>query len=561
MEIVLPLLLLIAAATLGGVFSKLLKLPSLVGYIAIGLLVGSMMTERVGEMAKLAEIGTILLLFSIGLELSFTRLARFLKIAVYGGVLQILLVTFVCFLILKGFGVEAVPAFVLSMGFSLSSTAVILKILGDRAELDTIHGGISFGWLLVQDLAVIPIMVILPILANGVGGGLFSLVSLSLLKAFAAVFIVVFIGKKVVPFFIHNVADGNSRELLVLSSVTLALGTAFLASFFGISPALGAFLAGVVISESQENHAVFAETRPLRDLFVALFFVTLGFLINPQVILSNFWLIFCLTILILVVKAIVIFVITSAFGYKGKTSIITAISLSQVGEFAFVVFSAAGALKILSPQLVSLGISVTLFSLVLTPLLFGYAVPLWRWLKKVGKKWPAFEKMISQGEKKIEGDEEFSNHIVICGYGRVGSWIGKALTDLKIPFVVVDFDREVVKKLQEKGVSVVYGDPSEPEILDNLNIKSAKVLILAIPDRVAQETLIAHTQTFAPNVKIISRAHLDEDWLKLKTLKVHKVVQPEFEASLAIIKSLLISMGKDIKDVNSILRGLRIAHK
>lgn len=561
MEIVLPLFLLILAAVFGGILSKILKLPSLVGYIASGLLIGSLVSSHVGDVAKLSEIGTILLLFSIGVELSFDRLTKFLKVAVFGGLIQMLVVTLFCYLILNSFGIGEKASLILSIGFSLSSTAVVLKILGDKGEMDTIHGGISFSWLLVQDLAVIPIMVILPLLATGNSGNLISGIGLSLLKALLVVGGVVLVGKKVVPFLIHKVVEGNSREILVLASVTLALGTAFLTSLFGISPALGAFLAGVVISESQENHAVFAETRPLRDLFVALFFVTLGFLINPSVIFANFWLIVGLTCLILLIKTLVIFTITSLFGYKGKSAVVTSLSLSQVGEFAFVIFSSAGALGLLTTSEISIGISVTLFSLILTPILFYWAVPIWRWLKSFSKNWSFLARIISSGEKRPELDNKMSNHIIICGYGRVGSWIGRALSDFKIPFIVVDYNRETVKKLKDSGIPVIYGDPSEPEILDFLNIKDAKILILAIPDRVAQETLIAHTQTFAPHVKIISRAHLDDDWLKLKTLKVHKIVQPEFEAALAIIKSLLTSMGKDREDVLSILKNLRLAHK
>lgn len=561
MEIVLPLFLLIFAACLGGILAKLLKLPSLVGYIALGLVFGTILPNHVRDITKLAEVGTVLLLFSIGVELSFSRLSKFFKIATFGSLIQMVLVTLFCFFLLTFWGVSNVAALILSLGFSLSSTAVVLKILGDRGELDTIHGEISFGWLLVQDLAVIPMMVVLPLLAEGVDGNLFSLASISLGKALAVVILVIIVGKKIAPFLIHKVAQTNSRELLVLSSVALALGTAFLTSIFGISPALGAFLAGVVISESQENHAVFAETRPLRDLFVALFFVTLGFLIDPGIILSKFWLILTLTGIILLLKALVVFIISSAFGYRGKTAVVVSISLSQVGEFAFIIFSSALSLKLLNSSETSLGISVTLFSLILTPILFAWAIPFWRKLKDLGKTWPLLNKIISTGEKRLLRDNELSNHIIICGYGRVGSWIGKALTDLKIPFIVVDYNQEVVKKLKDSGTPVIYGDPTEPEILDSLNIKEAKALVLAIPDRFAQESLIVHTQTVAPDVKIISRAHLDSDWEKLKTLKVDRVVQPEFEASLAIIKSLLSSMGKPKEEVNDVLKGLRISHK
>jgi CPA2 family monovalent cation:H+ antiporter-2 len=433
-------------------------------------------------------------------------------------------------------------------------------MLSDRGETDTIHGEIMLGWSLVQDLTVIPIMVILPLLASAGGGGLALPVLLALGKALLVILGVILLGKKVVPYFVHILAETNSRELLLLASIALALGTAAVTSYFGISPALGAFLAGVVIAESQEHHAIFAETRPLRDLFVALFFVTLGFLVTPSVIIPKFGLIIVLTLIIIVLKVLVTFIVSSLFGYKGKTGIANSFGLAQVGEFAFVIFSAALALRILSPEETSIGISVTLLTLIFSPILYKSVVPFWRKMKLLTVKYPALSKFFMSGERHDFDESMFKDHIIVCGYGRVGSWVGKALKEYGIPFVVVDYNQKVVQELKDAGMSVIYGDPTEPEVLEAVGIRTAKAIILAIPDRVVQETLITYVQTVAPDVKIISRAHRDEDWEKLKTLRVDKVIQPEFEAAVEIVRSVLISRGKNRDEISDVIRNLRVSH-
>lgn len=551
MEIVLGLFFVVVVAVIGGLLARKLKLPALVGYILAGILIGAILPPNLKSVSGLAQVGIILLLFSIGVELSFDRLSKYLEIAVFGALIQIVLVILFSYIILLFFGISGPAAWVLSFGFSVSSTAVIVKILADRGELDTIHGGIIFGWLLVQDLAVIPMIALLPFLMGGGGGG-FSTILFSIIKMVLIIVGVVILGKKIVPYFIHLLSKNNSRELLLLGAIALALGTAAVTSLFGISPALGAFLAGVVISESQEHHAIFAETRPLRDLFVALFFVTLGFLIDISRVISNLPLIIILTLIILTLKAIITFIVSATFGYKGRTGIAVSFGLSQVGEFAFVIFSSALLLKILTPEQASIGISVTLLSLIVAPILYTWVTPFWRKVKHLT--------IFSSGEHHNFSENQLVDHIIICGYGRVGSWVGKALAEYKIPFIVVDYNQKVVKELKDAGTMVMYGDPTEPEVLEAVGIKNAKAIILAIPDHIAQETLIAFVQTHAPNVKIISRVHLDSDWEKLKTLKVDKIVQPEFEGALAIVRSILISRGKSKDEITDAIKSLRVSH-
>jgi len=559
MDLTLGLFFVVVAAVAGGFLARLLKVPSLVGYIVAGILIGAILPQGLKEVSGLAQVGIILLLFSIGVELSFERLSRYLRIAVFGALIQIVLVTFFGYVILHWFGFSSAAALVLSLGFSVSSTAVLVKVLADRGEADTIHGEIIIGWLLVQDLAVIPMMIALPFIAAS-GGNWASGAFISAIKAILVILGVILLGKKIVPYTVHILAGTNSRELLLLASIALALGTAAITSFFGISPALGAFLAGVVISESQEHHAIFAETRPLRDLFLALFFVTLGFLVAPSVIISKLGLIIVLTLIVIALKVLVVFVVSSVFGYKGKTGIANSFGLAQVGEFAFVIFSASFALRILSSEETSIGISVTLLTLIFSPILYRSVVPFWRKMKLLTVKHPALSKFFMSGEKHDFDENILKDHIIVCGYGRVGSWVGKALKEYEIPFVVVDYNQKVVQELKNAGTAVIYGDPTEPEVLEAVGIRGAKAIILAIPDREVQETLITYVQTVAPDVKIISRAHRDEDWEKLKTLRVDKVIQPEFEAAVEIIRSVLISRGKNRDEVSDVIRNLRVSH-
>jgi len=559
MDIVLGLFFVVIAATLGGIVAKSFKFPSLVGYILAGVMVGGILPESAKNVSTLAEVGIILLLFSIGVEIPLRRISKYVKVSVIGALLQIFLVGLIGYFFLVFVGFNPTTSIILSLGFSLSSTAVVVKMLTDSGEMETIHGGVMFGWLLVQDLAAIPMIVILPFLA-GVGGGFWTAAAFSLSKAILVIMLTLFLGKIVVPKIIHLVASANSRELLLLSSVSLALGTAAGTYFLGISPALGAFLAGVVISESQENHAIFSETRPLRDVFVALFFVSLGFMVNPSVIFSNILLIIFLTASVIILKSIVVFFVSSLFGFRGRTAVANSFGLAQVGEFAFVIFSSALSLSLIENSDASIGIAVTLLSLAMSPLLFKWIVPVWRSMRNSTFRWPNINKLFLPGEARIIEPSNLNDHIIICGYGRVGSWIGKIFEEYKLSFVVVDYNQQVVNELKDKGVLVVYGDPTEPEVMEQVNISGAKAIILAIPDRVVQETLIAYVQTVAPNVKIIGRAHLDSDWDRLKTLRVDKIVQPEFEAAVEIARSVLSSFGKPKEDIRESIKKLRMSH-
>lgn len=552
----LLVILVLLFASLGGFIAKKLKTHPLIGYLISGVVLGSFFPQA-SSISKLSEIGIILLLFSLGLELSFSRLLKVFKTAFLGGILQIILFSLVSYPFFLKIGFNPTSSIIFALSFSLSSTAVVVKILADRGETETQAGVIMSGWLLVQDLMVIPIVIFINSL--GGGGGWISQSLGSALKAFYVIACAILLGRHVIPFIFHKIAAVNSRELLVISAIGFSGAVAYLTSLLGISPALGAFLAGLVISESIENHAVLGEIRPLRDLFVAVFFVTLGFLVKPIVVIHNFWLVIAIFAFTVVFKTIANFLVTLFLGYRGKTAVSISMGLSQVGEFSFVIFSQSLIKGLITADNISIVTGAVLLTIILTPYLFAKSVPFWKYLKKVNQNIPWLNKYFIGGGYKNMEPVELSGHIVICGYGRVGGWVGRALAETKTPFVIVDSSLDVVTNLKKGGLPVIFGDPAEFEVLEAAGIKTAKAVVVAIPDRVSQEILISHVQTIAPSVKIISRVHLDEDWERLKILKVDKIVQPEFEAAVAITKSIFLSMGKSKEEITQRLKSLRIS--
>lgn len=539
------LLLVLATALLGGFIAKSLKFQPLVGYLVGGILLSVFLPQNQG-LAKLAEVGTILLLFSVGLELPFSRISRVFKKVALGTILQLGATTVFFAWLFLHLGANRPEALLLAFGISLSSTALVLKILSDKGETDTLHGQIMAGWLLIQDLAVVPVLAFLPFWA--------------LLKAMLMLAAMIFLGRKIVPYLIHKVAQANSRELLLLSAICLAVGTAYLTGLMGVSLTLGAFLAGVVIAESAENHAIFAETRPLRDLFVAIFFVILGLAVNPRLALVNLPLILALAVTIIVVKVLINFGVGVACRLRGKPLVLVSLGLAQAGEFAFILFSQAAVLGIVSQKNLSVAVSASLLTLIATPFIFKHAHSIWRILKEKTRGKEKLGRLFRSGEKQIISENNFADHVIVCGYGRVGGWVGRALAAAKIPFVVVDFDQKVVTDLAKSGLPVIFGDPGEAEILEAAGIAQARVIVLAIPDRVSQENLISYVQTKYPAVKIISRVHQDEDWERLKLMRVFKIVQPEFEAALSIVKTIFISAGKPKEEIDGQIKKLRISH-
>lgn len=545
---------LLCAALTGGILARLSKLQPVVGYLVAGIVFRLVLPGALPDMAQVANLGLLFLLFTVGLELSISKLRRVFRVSLLSASLQMFSVSITLYLLMRLLGLGSTPSIILALGFSLSSTAIVVKTLIDKGETETLHGEVMVGWLIVQDLAVIPIMIVLGNLRGGIGAGLFG----DIVRIVLALGVIVVLSRFVIPLATRFIASLNLRELTVIGSVLFAIGVALVVSLFGVSPAIGAFIAGIVIANTEEKHVVFAEVRPLRDLFVGIFFVSLGLLISPAILGEGIGIIVGLTLLVVLVKLAVNFMICLVFKYHGRIAASVALGLSQVGEFSFIIFVFSQRAGLISERVLTIGLSVALLSLTISPILYGKAVPFWDLLRRVFSRFPGIGRRIFDGNADGEGNNKsVENHIVICGYGRVGRWVGKAVDNLKVPYVVVEFDRSVVRQLKMSGAPVVYGDPTEKEILEAANLKKAKAVVVAIPDRLTQEAVIAQLQTLAPRIKIISRVNDDEEWERLKVLKIQKIVQPEFEAAVAIIRSILISMGKSSDEVKQTIRSIR----
>jgi CPA2 family monovalent cation:H+ antiporter-2 len=554
--------LILTVAFLGGFIAKKIKQPAVVGYLVSGILL-SFLSGRFLPVKDFfsffSEIGIALLMFTLGLELSWDLLRRVKTVALWGGIIQILLFIILGVFIFPRFGFDFTTSLLMSFAFSGSSTAIVMKILSEKGEVETLPGEIMLGWLLVQDLAVLPMVAILPALSAGHNlGALF----LSIIKAAAILSAVWFLGKNLLPKFIKWVADFGSRELLLVAVVALCLLTAILTSAMGLSLALGAFLAGLVISKSSENHAIFSEVRPLRDLFSIVFFVSLGMFLNPYFLFSHLPLVLGISLIVILLKFLMVTILVSYLGYHFKTSLIVGMGLTQVGEFAFILSRLGQTNVLITDDVNSLILSVAIMTILVTPWLMAFAPKLYFYLQKFSKRFPKIHQKIFVALDHVRDVDglELENHVVICGHGRVGSWLARALQLLELPYVVIDYNHQMITELKSKGINALYGDPADIDVLDYAQVDKAKVVVVAIPDQATQELVVTNCQTLNKEVKIISRIHQKEALLRLKTLGVSCLIQPEFEAALSIIHRVLQFFGVDSEEIAGKIKRLKIEH-
>ncbi len=564
LNLIFDLFLVLALAFLGGFIAKKLRQPLILGYVLGGLILGRLVfnfIQRKTELENLAEIGIALLLFSLGIEFSFAKIYRVKKIAFFGGIIQIAFFILLGVLIFPRFGFDLYSSLFMACCFSLSSTAVVTKILFERGEIDSLPGEIMVGWLLVQDLAVLPMLLILPKMAFLESISIFQF--LLIILKIGLLFLFIFFGRFVIPKILDLVMAVNSREILLLSVIFLCLFSAFGTYELGLSFALGAFLAGFLVSESSQNHAIFSEIRPLRDVFSIIFFVTLGTIINPSFLLFHFWQILTLAFLVIFLKFLIVSSLVLYLGYHSKTAFLVGVGLVQVGEFSFILSKMGISQNLIPEEIYSYILSVSLLTIVLTPLFFNLAPKFYSFLKKTTSlKFPKLYSLVFAGFDRRQGldDLPLENHVVICGFGRVGSWLGRACEMAGIPFIVVDFNHQVVFDLRRRGIPVVYGDPADLEVLDFAQVDRAKIIVIAIPDSHTQELVITNALTLNPQINIICRSHFEKDQLRLKSLGVKTIIMPEFEASLSIIHRILQSFGFDKEEISGKIKRIKLEH-
>lgn len=565
--LVTTFLLLLAAAIGGGAVAMRLKLPSIIGYIAGGILVGNIVYGSLDHnlVEMVSESGVTLLLFAVGVEFSFHRLRRILKAISWLAVAQIFITFFIVFILLTLLKLGFVPSLYLASAAALSSTAVVVKLLSEKGELDSVPGEIATGWLIAQDLSVVPILVVLTAISGVTGessiASTVGSILVAMLKAGAMLAAVFYLGRHGIPKLLSAVAAFRNRELLLLTTIGIVFFVGMVTYLVGLSVALGAFLAGLLVSETSQNHAVFAEIRPLRDLFAVVFFVSLGMSLPLPTLLSVWPTVTVLTLSVIFVKGAVVYGLMRYMGYHRKTAFLVGLFLTQMSEFGFVLARAGIGRGALSDVHATELIAVTFLTIAVSSPLISRGHDLYYAFLGAVKRFPTlFRSRDAEQEFPADTGYPINDHVVICGYGRVGRYIGRALQMAGVPFLVVDYNQGTLKSLKESGIQTVYGDPADKDVLDYAQVDFAKSIVIAIPDKHTQEMVIANALSLNRRIKIICRTHHEEDQRLLKSLGVQTIIQPEFEAALTIVAKLLSDFGISEDEVSGKMSRLKIEH-
>jgi CPA2 family monovalent cation:H+ antiporter-2 len=561
-RLIVDLVIVLAAATGGGLLASLLKQPVLLGYLVGGVVVGPAGLGLVKELIQvetLAQFGAAFLLFALGVEFSLTELKKVQGISLGGGGLQILSTILITALVSVAIGWVTSPVQGVFLGaiLSLSSTAVVLKCLMERNETETPHGRVMLGILIVQDLALGLMLAVLPALDRpydeiGLAVGL-ALLKIALLAGAAVI-----AGIWLIPPLLRFLARTESRELFLLGVVALCLGIALLTESLGLSIEMGAFIAGLMISEVEYADQTLTYVEPIRDIFATLFFAAIGMLIDPMFLWNNLELILGLVALVLLGKFLIITPLVKAFRYPLKTALIVGLGLAQIGEFSFVLASKGQMLGLVSRRVYLLILGTTAVTLVVTPFVLRFVPQLFAWAEMV----PWLKRYMENSDRAIEVAEELplQNHVVVCGYGRVGRNIVRLLQEHHYPVTVVDQSEQAIQQLREAGIPYVYGNAASLHVLETAGVNQAAGMAIALPDPMSTRLCLKRSLELAPDLDVVVRAYQDKDIELLYQLGAREVVQPEFEASLELSTHLLVTMGLPLPLIQREVEQIRDSH-
>jgi CPA2 family monovalent cation:H+ antiporter-2 len=539
------LTLAMAAALLGGVIARFLRQPVILGYFLGGVLISDFTPGPVGDVHQLevlADIGVAFLMFALGVEVSLSTLLSVGRVALLGGLVQIVASMAVGAGLAMLIGLSGLAAVFFGALVALSSTVVVIRLLSDRGELAAPHGRIAVGILIVQDLSVVPMMVILPAF-NGPTDGLVASLGLALVKAIAILVGTLVIGGRVVPWVLLRVARTGAPDLFVLAIVTLALGTALETAWSGLSLAFGAFLAGLVIAESELSHQVLDRIGPLRDAFISMFFVSVGMLLNPAYILGEAPLVLAIAVAVLIAKGLISGAVPLFFGQSLATATLVGASLAQIGEFSFVLARVGVDQGIISERIFGLTLAVAVVTIVLTPGALRLAGPLAGTLGSLPGTGRGAAPAAPSASSSAVGP--LRNHVVILGYGRLGRELATWLENHDVPFMVVESRADLLEPLQARGIPTLAGDASSPQLLDQCDLPRARVVAVTLPDSVAAAGAIRHVRARNPQLDVVARAGEAAVVGMLGAQGASEVVQPEFEAALEFVRHTLGSFTPD----------------
>ncbi|OWQ92104.1 Kef family K(+) transporter [Roseateles aquatilis] len=545
-----------------GFIAERLKLPALVGYLLAGIAIGPAtpgFVADVGIAAQLSEIGVMLLMFGVGLHFSLGDLMAVKRIALPGAIVQMGAATLLGLGLAMWWGWSTGAALVFGLSLSCASTVVLLKALESRGTLESVNGRIAVGWLVVEDLATVLILVLLPPLAPVLSGAavdpagtpLWQTLAETLAQMAAFVVLMLVVGRRVLPWMLWQVARTGSRELFTLMVIAVAIGIAYGASeLFHVSFALGAFFAGTVMRESEYSHRAAQESLPLRDSFSVLFFVSVGMLFDPMTLVDQPLHLLAVVAIVMIGKAIAAMAIVIVFRYPLNTAMTVSASLAQIGEFSFILAGLGLQLGLLPKAGMNLVLAAALISIALNPVMFAMIKPLQRWVlsrsafaRKLEARDDPYAELPQTTERQfLEGQ------VVIVGFGRVGRRIADALTERQIPFVVAEQSRETVEALRKRGIAAVSGDASDPMVLVQAHIANAAMLVVATPDSMKSRQMADTARQLNPDIEIVLRTHGEEESELLRSENLGTVFYGEEELAKGMSRHVLQRFNASVPD-------------
>jgi CPA2 family monovalent cation:H+ antiporter-2 len=528
--------IIVTAGFLGGVVAQRLKQPLILGYIAAGIVLGPLsggaLISDPHDIELLAEIGVALLLFALGIEFSLKELRPVRNVALLGTTIQILLTM----------GVAAAAGVTLGWTWtdgvwfggcvSLSSTMVILKTLQSQGRLGTLSSRVMVGMLLVQDLAVVPLLILLPKLTD-LDSGL-PVLGLSLIRSAVFLALMIVVGNRVIPWLMRRVSRWNSRELFALTVAGLGLGIGYATYKVGLSFAFGAFVAGMVLSESDHAHQALSDIIPLRDIFGLLFFASVGMLLEPRFVQENLLLVLGLVGVVSVTKGLIFAGVGWAFGYRNVVPLALGLTMFQSGEFAFVIGRVGVSTGSIGTDLYATILSVTLLTMFLTPFVSRATAPIYGFVRRRRREEPVLTINITRSE--------LHDHVVMAGAGHTGRAVAAVLQRLGLPGVAIELDQHRLETCRDAGLAVIYGDASHPLVLEAAGLDRARVLLITTPSPVVTRAIARHARQLRPDIHIVARAESVELLEELHELGVHEVVLPQMEAGLEVTRQALLHL-------------------
>ncbi len=539
--LIVDIVIIITASLLFGILANRLKQSVVPAYIIVGIMIGPHgfgLIHKVEEISSLAEIGVALLMFVVGVEFKFSALSKVWKISIIGSTIQVIAMVAIGFLLSRMVGCSPFDSIMIGMIVAISSTMIVIKILSERGEIENLPSQIIIGWMIAQDLASVIMIFFISNFSRIAKGSIFD-IFIVLVGGLAVVAFIIIVGRKLLPMIMHIIIRTENKEMFLLSVLVTAIGVSMSTYMLGLSIALGAFIVGFILSEAECNLEIAVQIKPLRDVFVVLFFVSVGMFIDPKTLIENPHQVIAIVALIVFGKFLTCSIPTWLFGYNGKTAVKVGMSMLQIGEFSFVMLTLGQQYGFISPKVFSSTITASLITIVLTPLAISQSERVYSLFAKLSslKIIPGFLSRLHIAE--AEPSEQTSKNLaIICGFGRSGSRVAKELRNY-YDITIVEHDPKRIKELRQEGYHYIFGDAINHHVLIKANLVRAKILVLALSDVNAKKLAIRYAKVYNPEIVIIARGHDEAEKQELLKMGANEVIIPHAVEAVEIVRKIL----------------------